>query len=102
LFFQGIAVNRLTIPGVHPIPYSQLMGFSILVIFSSLMIDKKLFFIELGSQFIRGFLLVFLLILLFASNTKGILLSVFLALLIMLYLKGFRINKKLLLLVGFI
>jgi O-antigen ligase len=102
LFFQGIAVNRLTIPGVHPIPYSQLMGFSILVIFSSLMIDKKLFFIELGSQFIRGFLLVFLLILLFASNTKGILLSVFLALLIMLYLKGFRINKKLLLLVGLI
>jgi O-antigen ligase len=78
------------------------MGFSILVIFSSLMIDKKLFFIELGSQFIRGFLLVFLLILLFASNTKGILLSVFLALLIMLYLKGFRINKKLLLLVGLI
>jgi|SaaInlStandDraft_1057018.scaffolds.fasta_scaffold04705_6 O-antigen ligase len=102
LFFQGVAVNRLTIPGVHPIPYSQLMGFSILVIFSSLMIDKKLFFIELGSQFIRGFLLVFLLILLFASNTKGILLSVFLAMLIMLYLKGFRINKKLLLLVGLI
>ena len=47
---------------------------------------------------LRGFLFVYLLIILFASNTKGILLSVFIALIIMLYLKGFRVNKKLILL----
>ena len=102
LLFNGKTVDRLTIPGVHPIPFSQLMGFAILVIFSSFIINKKLFPIRIGSLVLRGFLLVFLLIILFASNTKGILLSVFLGGIIMLYLKGFRINKKLLLLVAII
>ena len=46
----------------------------------------------------RGFLLVFLLMILFASNTKGILLSIIISVLIMLYLKGFKISKKLLVL----
>jgi len=98
LLYEGGTVNRLTIPGVHPIPFSQLIGFAILVIISSLIIDKKIFPIELGSIMLRGFLFVYLLIILFASNTKGILLSVFIALIIMLYLKGFRVNKKLILL----
>jgi len=98
LLYEGGTVNRLTIPRVHPIPFSQLIGFAILVIISSLIIDKKIFPIELGSIMLRGFLFVYLLIILFASNTKGILLSVFIALIIMLYLKGFRVNKKLILL----
>lgn len=102
LIYGGKPVSRLTIPGVHPIPFSQLMGFAILVVFSSLIINKKIIPINLGSLVLRGFLLVFLLIVLFASNTKGILLSVLLGTIIMLYLKGFRINKKLLLLVGVI
>ena len=99
LLYDGEYVDRLTIPGVHPIPFSQLIGFSVLVIISSLIIDKKIFPIYLGGIIFRGLLLVFLLIILFASNTKGILLSVILAVIIMLYLKGFRVNKKLLLLV---
>jgi len=102
LLYEGGTVNRLTIPGVHPIPFSQLIGFAILVIISSLIIDKKIFPIELGSIMLRGFLFVYLLIILFASNTKGILLSVFIALIIMLYLKGFRVNKKLILLMAIV
>lgn len=99
LLYNGESVDRLTIPGVHPIPFSQLIGFALLVIISSLIIDKKRFPIQIGSITIRGFLLVFLLMILFASNTKGVLLSVFLAGMIMLYIRGFRINKKIALLV---
>ena len=96
LSFSNSSVDRLTIPGVHPIPFSQLIGFAILVIISSLIIDKKLLPINIGGLVSRGVLLVFLLMVLFASNTKGILLSAILSIVIMLYLKGFKISKKLL------
>ena len=98
LYFSSGYVDRLTIPGVHPIPFSQLIGFAVLVIISSLIIDKNLLPIHIGSLVSRGFLLVFLLMILFASNTKGILLSIIISVLIMLYLKGFKISKKLLVL----
>ena len=96
LSFSNSSVDRLTIPGVHPIPFSQLIGFAILVIISSLIIDKKLLPINIGGLVSRGVLLVFLLMVLFASNTKGILLSAILSIVVMLYLKGFKISKKLL------
>ena len=98
LYFSNGYVDRLTIPGVHPIPFSQLIGFAVLVIISSLIIDKKLLPINIGSLVSRGLLLVFLLMVLFASNTKGILLSIIISFIIMLYLKGFKISKKLLVL----
>ena len=98
LYFSSGYVDRLTIPGVHPIPFSQLIGFAVLVIISSLIIDKKLLPINIGSLVSRGLLLVFLLMVLFASNTKGILLSIIISFIIMLYLKGFKISKKLLVL----
>ena len=34
LYFSSGYVDRLTIPGVHPIPFSQLIGFAVLVIIS--------------------------------------------------------------------
>ena len=98
LYFSSGYVDRLTIPGVHPIPFSQLIGFAVLVIISSLIIDKNLLPINIGSLVSRGLLLVFLLMVLFASNTKGILLSIIISFVIMLYLKGFKISKKLLML----
>ena len=98
LSFSSGYVDRLTIPGVHPIPFSQLIGFAVLVIISSLIIDKNLLPINIGSLVSRGLLLVFLLMVLFASNTKGILLSIIISFVIMLYLKGFKISKKLLML----
>lgn len=98
LYFSSGYVDRLTIPGVHPIPFSQLIGFAVLVIISSLIIDKKILPINIGSLVSRGLLLVFLLMVLFASNTKGILLSIIISFIIMLYLKGFKISKKLLVL----
>ena len=98
LSFSSGYVDRLTIPGVHPIPFSQLIGFAVLVIISSLIIDKNLLPINIGSLVSRGLLLVFLLMVLFASNTKGILLSIIISFIIMLYLKGFKISKKLLVL----
>ncbi len=98
LYFSSGYVDRLTIPGVHPIPFSQLIGFSVLIIISSLIIDKNLLPINIGSLVSRGLLLVFLLMVLFASNTKGILLSIIISFVIMLYLKGFKISKKLLVL----
>lgn len=98
LYFSSGYVDRLTIPGVHPIPFSQLIGFAVLVIISSLIIDKKILPINIGSLVSRGLLLVFLLMVLFASNTKGILLSIIISFVIMLYLKGFKISKKLLVL----
>ena len=98
LYFSSGYVDRLTIPGVHPIPFSQLIGFAVLVIISSLIIDKNLLPINIGSLVSRGLLLVFLLMVLFASNTKGILLSIIISFIIMLYLKGFKISKKLLML----
>lgn len=98
LYFSSGYVDRLTIPGVHPIPFSQLIGFAVLVIISSLIIDKNLLPINIGSLVSRGLLLVFLLMVLFASNTKGILLSIIISFIIMLYLKGFKISKKLLVL----
>ena len=98
LSFSSGYVDRLTIPGVHPIPFSQLIGFAVLVIISSLIIDKNLLPINIGSLVSSGLLLVFLLMVLFASNTKGILLSIIISFVIMLYLKGFKISKKLLML----
>ncbi|MGB1392129.1 MAG: O-antigen ligase family protein [Flavobacteriaceae bacterium] len=102
LYFSSGYVDRLTIPGVHPIPFSQLIGFAVLVIISSLIIDKKLLPINIGSLVSRGLLLVFLLMVLFASNTKGILLSIIISFIIMLYLKGFKISKKLLVLMSLV
>lgn len=102
LYFSSGYVDRLTIPGVHPIPFSQLIGFSVLIIISSLIIDKKILPINIGSLVSRGLLLVFLLMVLFASNTKGILLSIIISFVIMLYLKGFKISKKLLVLVSLV
>ena len=60
LSFSDGFVDRLTIPGVHPIPFSQLIGFAVLVIISSLIIDKNLLPINIGSLVSRGLLLVFL------------------------------------------
>ena len=57
LLYEGGTVNRLTIPGVHPIPFSQLIGFAILVIISSLIIDKKIFPIELGEYYVERILI---------------------------------------------
>ena len=102
LYFSSGYVDRLTIPGVHPIPFSQLIGFAVLVIISSLIIDKNLLPINIGSLVSRGLLLVFLLMVLFASNTKGILLSIIISFIIMLYLKGFKISKKLLVLMSLV
>ena len=102
LYFSSGYVDRLTIPGVHPIPFSQLIGFAVLVIISSLIIDKKILPINIGSLVSRGLLLVFLLMVLFASNTKGILLSIIISFIIMLYLKGFKISKKLLVLMSLV
>ena len=74
------------------------INYKFIPIISSLIIDKNLLPIHIGSLVSRGFLLVFLLMILFASNTKGILLSIIISVLIMLYLKGFKISKKLLVL----
>ena len=70
---NDIVILRLTLPGIHPIPFAQAIGIS----FSSFLIDiyhkRKVLNIS-NSKFLifNNFMCLYLMISLFATNTRGI------------------------------
>lgn len=94
-FLSGTTVVRLTIPGVHPIPFSQLIGFSFLIAFSIIITKGELFYITSKKiLFANKIICGYLIIVLFFTNTRGVLLSAIFGGLLLIFLKGFKIKKK--------
>lgn len=69
---------RLTMPGVHPIPFSQLIGLGVITSFLIFITNGAYFNIQskLSLNF-NKIILTFLLIVLFATNTRGVMVSLF-------------------------
>ncbi len=69
---------RLTMPGVHPIPFSQLIGLGVITSFLIFITNGVYFNIQskLSLNF-NKIILTFLLIVLFATNTRGVMVSLF-------------------------
>lgn len=92
---------RLTIPGVHPIPYSQLIGLGAIASFLIFVTNGAYFNIK--SKFRLNFnkiILPFLLIVLFATNTRGVMVSFFAFVLFYIVLSKVKIKKSVLYISG--
>ncbi|WP_318311069.1 O-antigen ligase family protein [Flagellimonas crocea] len=92
LIKYGSIPFRLTIPGVHPITFSQLIGIG--VILSFLKYISKDGFLSFGKRFDRfniAFLLVFLVVLIL-SKTRGVMLASIISILV--YFSFFKIVVK--------
>jgi len=93
--FKEESIWRLTIPGVHPIPFSQSIGFGVLIGIIMLLTKKSNIFYYKKYKFklvlITSF---FLLIVLFASNTRGVLIALIIALVYLLKMNPIKIKKN--------
>ena len=92
--YSGQYVERITLPGVHPIPFSQLIGLALLVSFVVFYSNGKILNIE-NKNILRlnNILFIFFTILLFATNTRGVLFSAIIAILIFLALNIKKVKK---------
>ena len=92
---------RLTMPGVHPIPYSQLIGLGVIASFLIFITNGSYFNIQskLSLNF-NKIILPFLLIVLFATNTRGVMVSLFAFILFYAVLSKVKIKKSVLYLSG--
>lgn len=90
-----VPIARMSISGVHPIPYSQAIGFGALIAFSvfytkgitmGLTQRKHVIFV------IFVFLYLFVLVLL--ANTRGVLISLLLAIFLFIRMSPIRMSKK--------
>jgi len=92
--FREESIWRLTIPGVHPIPFSQLIGFGILIGVIILLTKKSNIFYFKKYKFKLVLIIsFFLLIVQFASNTRGVLISLIIALIYLLKMNPIKIKK---------
>ena len=88
-------------PGVHPIPYSQLIGLGVIASFLIFITNGSYFNIQ--SKFSLNFnkiILPFLLIVLFATNTRGVMVSLFAFILFYVLLSKVKIKKSILYISG--
>jgi hypothetical protein len=88
-------VLRLTIPGVHPIPYSQLIGFGLIISFIVFITNGAFF--EIQSKRIinlNKILLIELTLILFATNTRGVMLASAVSIFIYLLIAKVKIKKQ--------
>ena len=92
--YNNVNVWRLTIPGVHPIPFSQLIGFGILISIIILLTKKSNLFYNIKIKFnIIILISLFLLIVQFATNTRGVLISLIIAIIFLLKMNPIKIKK---------
>lgn len=100
-FGQGF--YRLTMPGVHPIPYSQLIGLGIFISFILFITNGTYFNIKSKLKLnINKAVLPYLVLLLLATQTRGVILSMAVAIFIYLLLNQVKIKKRLLYISGVI
>jgi len=93
----GQGAYRLTIPGVHAIPFSQLLGLGIFVSFIIFITNGAFFNIKSKLKLnINIAILPYLVLLLLASQTRGIMLSLAVAILVYLTLSRVKIKRKVL------
>lgn len=95
LFFlkEGV-VLRLTIPGVHAIIFSQLIGFGILISFLIFITSGEFLKVRSKKQMnVNKIILLYLMLILFATNTRGVMLSVFVAIVFYLVVSEAKISK---------
>jgi len=92
--YSGQSVVRMTLPGVHPIPFSQLIGLAFLVSFVIFYSNGKIFQIH-NKTYLKAnnILFIYFTILLFATNTRGVLFSAIIALLIFISLNIKKVKK---------
>ena len=92
---------RLTMPGVHPIPYSQLIGLGVIASFLIFITNGSYFNIQSKLRLnFNKIILPFLLIVLFATNTRGVMVSLFAFMLFYVFLSKVKIKKSVLYLSG--
>lgn len=92
--YSGQTVVRITLPGVHPIPFSQLIGLAFLISFVIFYSNGKIFNIKNKNYLkINHFLFIYFAILLFATNTRGVLFSAIIAVLLFLMLNIKKVKK---------
>jgi len=86
---------RLTLPGVHPIPFSQLIGAGVLVSFVTFITNGR--FLQIQSKTLLNInkpVLLYLTILLLATNTRGVMLAVGAAILFYVIVTKVKIKKR--------
>lgn len=94
LYLNDLVIIRLTLPGIHPIPFAQSVGMSFILSFILFFTDGKILNIKSKSfLFFNNIVLLYLTITLFATNTRGILLASILTLLLMIIFNPIRIKK---------
>ena len=96
-------VRQLTIPGVHPNPFALLIGVATVISFVIFYTQGKVFEIK-NKPFLHLNIILFayLSILLFATNSRGVLLSTVVAILSYVVLNKVKINKVKLIILSFI
>lgn len=92
--YSGQDVVRITLPGVHPIPFSQLIGLAFLISFVIFYSNGKIFNIT-NKYYLKSnnLLFIYFTILLFATNTRGVLFSAIIAALLFLALNIKKVKK---------
>lgn len=99
--FKGGNANRLTFPGVHPIPFSQLIGLGVLISFMIFITKGSLFNIKSKLIFrLNIIILPTLTLILFGTNTRGVILATAIAVFFYLLIAKVKIKKRTLYLVG--
>ncbi|WP_406685329.1 O-antigen ligase family protein [Seonamhaeicola sp. MEBiC1930] len=91
----GHGAYRLTLPGVHPIPFSQLIGLGIITSFIMFITNGRFFNIQ--SKFKLNFnkvILPLLVLLLLATQTRGVMLSVTISFMLYLVLAKVKIKRS--------
>ena len=90
-----IPIARITIPGTHPVPYSQTIGFGALILFSVIYTNGiTLSFYKRKQIIFSLFLLLYLVFLLLLANTRGVIISLFTAIFFFIILFPKKISKK--------
>ncbi len=93
----GQGAYRLTIPGVHPIPFSQLIGLGIFTSFILFITNGTYFNITSKLKLnLNKALLPFLILMLLATQTRGVMLSIAIAVFVYLILSKVKIKKRIL------
>lgn len=93
--FKGEFVYRLTLPGVHAIPFSQLIGLGVFVSFLIFLTSGRIF--DIQSKFsinLNKVLLPVTMLILFGTNTRGVMLSLAVAIIFYLYAAKVKIPKR--------
>jgi O-antigen ligase len=93
ILLNKVIILRLTLPGIHAIPFSQAIGMSFIISFVIFITKGRVLDIKSSKfLFFNNFILFYLMVSLFATNTRGILLSSFLSILFFLIFKTIRIT----------